>query len=115
MQSSAAATAAAFRQLMLLAGREPPDFVSIETGALAMKTRFHAEEAAAAALAAGGTIAADIWTLRSGQQQRVGVSTREAAAGLVSFLHQKFADENRAPPMRGQLEAARTAANGFQR
>src|SRR5258708_681066 len=115
MQCSEAAADAAFRQLMLLAGREPPRTVSIEAGALAMKTRLFAEEAAAAALAAGGAIAADIWSLRSGRQQNVHVSTREAGAGLVSFLHQKFDDESRAPPMRGQLDAARTAANGFQK
>ncbi len=82
---------------------------------MAMKTRFFAEEAAAAALAAGGTIAADIWQMRTGRAQSVSVSTREAAAGLVSFLHQKFDDADKAPPMRGQLDAARTNANGFQK
>ena len=47
----------AFGQLMKLAGREAPDFVTIDEGAPAMKTRFHAESAAAAVLAATGTIA----------------------------------------------------------
>src|SRR5262249_13009622 len=100
---------------MHLAGFRRPGFVSVDTGALAMKTRFVAEEVAAATLAAGGAIAAEIWRLRTGRTQNVGVSTREAAAGLLSFLHQKFDDESRAPPMRGQLDAARTAANGFQK
>jgi crotonobetainyl-CoA:carnitine CoA-transferase CaiB-like acyl-CoA transferase len=80
-----------------------------------MKTRFFAEEAAAAVLAAGGAIAADIWQLRTGREQSVSVSTREVAAGLVSFLHQKFDDADKAPPMRGQLDAAPTNANGFQK
>jgi crotonobetainyl-CoA:carnitine CoA-transferase CaiB-like acyl-CoA transferase len=113
--SSSPAAQSALDHLMHLAGRERPDFVTIESGMLAMKTRFHAEETAAAVLAAGGVIAADIWRHRSGRVQSVTVSSREAAAGLVSFLHQKFDDPERGPPMRGQLDAARTAANGFQR
>jgi crotonobetainyl-CoA:carnitine CoA-transferase CaiB-like acyl-CoA transferase len=105
----------AFRELMPLAARERPVFVHIEAGTPALKTRFYADEAAAAAIAAGAMVAADIWTLRSGERQDVAVNTREAAAGLVGFLHQKFADASKAPPMRGQLEAARTAANGFKK
>jgi len=105
----------ALSQLLALAGRNPSDEVTIDAGARALKTRFFAEDAAAAALAAGGAIAADLWTMRSGTKQRVHVSTREVAAGLVSFMHQKFGDESLAPPMRGQLDAARTAANGFQK
>ncbi|HEX5377896.1 MAG TPA: CoA transferase, partial [Phenylobacterium sp.] len=35
-----------------------------------------------------------------GEGQTVTVSTREAAAGLVSFLHQTFGDPDRAPPLR---------------
>jgi crotonobetainyl-CoA:carnitine CoA-transferase CaiB-like acyl-CoA transferase len=100
---------------MRIAGRERPEFVQINAEPPALKTRFYAEDAAAAALAAGAAIAADIWTLRNDERQDVSVSTREAAAGLVSFLHQKFADKTKAPPMRGQLDAARTAANGFQK
>jgi crotonobetainyl-CoA:carnitine CoA-transferase CaiB-like acyl-CoA transferase len=105
----------AFSELMRIAGRDRPDFVRLDAGVPALKTRYYAEDAAAAALAAGATVAADIWSLRSGERQEISVSTREAAAGLVSFLHQKFADETKAPPMRGQLDAARTAANGFQK
>ena len=105
----------ALSQLMSLAGRERPEFLTIETEAPALKTRFYADEASAAAIAAGAAIAADIWTLRSGEKQTVSVNTREAGAGLVGFLHQKFDDRARAPEMRGQLEAARTAAHGFQK
>jgi crotonobetainyl-CoA:carnitine CoA-transferase CaiB-like acyl-CoA transferase len=105
----------ALSQLLAIAGRTTPDFVRIETDAPALKTRFYADEAAAAAVAAGATVAAEIWRSRSGETQNVTVSTREAAAGLVGFLHQKFEDASRAPPMRGQLEAAHTAANGFHK
>ena len=103
----------AFAQLVRLAGRAAPEFVTIESQAPALKTRFYADEAAAAAIAAGAMTAADIWSLRTGEKQKVTVNTREAAAGLVGFLHQKFADASRAPDMRGQLETARTAAKGF--
>ena len=90
----------AYAHLMMLAGRERPDFVTIEQGAPAMKTRFYAEEAAAAVLAAGGTIAADIWKLRSGKDQNVAVSTREAAAALRSYTFMRFDDPSQAPPVR---------------
>lgn len=104
---------AALADLMRLAGRERPDFVEIEAGAPALKTRFAADEAAAAVQAAGGVIAADLWRLRGGEPQTVRISTREAAAGLVSFLHQQFEDESRAPPMRRAFDTERTAAAGF--
>lgn len=106
---------AAFGELINLAGREAPDFVRIVTEAPALKTRFYADEVAAAAIAAGATVAADIWALRSGERQTVTVHTREAGARLVGFLHQKFSDGSKAPPLFGQLAAARTAANGFHR
>ncbi len=50
----------AFNQLMAIAGREEPDFVHITSAAPAMQTRFYAGEAAAAVLAAGATVAADL-------------------------------------------------------
>ncbi len=101
--------------LMALAGRAQPDFVTIEGGAPALKTKFYADEAAAAALSAGAVAAADIWTLRTGETQSVRVDTREAAASLVGFQHQTFADKTKAPDMRGQFEANPTAAKGFMR
>jgi crotonobetainyl-CoA:carnitine CoA-transferase CaiB-like acyl-CoA transferase len=100
----------ALAQLLRLAGRDTPDFVEIDTGAPALATRFAADEAAAAALAAGGVAAADLWRLRGGEAQSVKVSTREAAIGLVSFLHQSFEDPARAPDLcRRHL----THADGF--
>jgi crotonobetainyl-CoA:carnitine CoA-transferase CaiB-like acyl-CoA transferase len=101
--------------LMALAGRARPDFVRFEDGAPALDTRFFADEAAAAAIAAGAVVVADIWTLRGGAAQDVAVNTREAGAGLVGFRLQRFADKTKAPEMRGQLELARTAAHGFHK
>ncbi|MGA0600614.1 CoA transferase [Caulobacter sp. KR2-114] len=109
------ATRAAFDGLMRLYGRAAPDFVAFDEGAPALETRFAADEAAAAALAAGATVAADLWTLRSGQTQQVRVSTREAAASLTSFQYQRFADPQRAPPTReGVAAMQRTHALGFK-
>ncbi len=105
----------AFAGLAALAGRAAPDFVRIESETPALKTRYYADEAAAAAIAAGAMTAADIWTLRSGETQRVTVNTREAAAALVGFLHQTFDDASKAPDPRGRLAAASTAANGFHK
>ena len=95
-----AAADKAFEHLMRLAGRARPGFVRIEDEPAAMATRFHAEAGAAAALAAVGALAADRWTLRSGQTQQVSVSPREAGAALVSFALQVFEDPERAPPQR---------------
>lgn len=91
---------AAFEHLMRLAGRSRPDFVRIEDEPAAMPTRFHAEAGAAAALASVGALAADLWTLRSGQAQQVTVSPREAGSALISFALQVFEDPSRAPPQR---------------
>jgi crotonobetainyl-CoA:carnitine CoA-transferase CaiB-like acyl-CoA transferase len=90
----------AFDQLLNLAGRSRPDWATIETRTPAMKTRFRAEEAAAAVLAAIGVEAAELWRSRSGEAQTVRADTREAAAALVSFVHQQFEDPHRAPPSR---------------
>jgi len=92
-----------------------PDFAAIDMQTPAMQTRFAAEEAAAAAIVANATLAADLWQMRTGETQQVRVGTREAGAALVSFLHQKFADESRAPVRMGQADLAGTAANGFKR
>src|SRR5262245_21869699 len=105
---------AAFDQLLRLSGRDRPDFVEIDEGAPALATRFKADEGAAAALAAGATMAADLWTLRGGTAQELRVGTREAAASLSSFAYQRFGDPSRAPPRDGVAAMARTAAYGFK-
>lgn len=105
----------AFSQLISIAGRSPPDFVTFENRPPALKTRFAADEAAAAAIGANLTLAADIWASRSGETQTAIVNPREVAAGLTGFQHQKFFDESKAPIRLGQADLARTAANGFKR
>ena len=59
-------TEEAFGQLMRLYGRPRPDFVRFDEGARVLATRFAADEAVSAALAAGGAVAADLWEMRSG-------------------------------------------------
>lgn len=103
----------AFSQLIAIAGRQRPDFVHINTAAPALQTRFYAGEAAAAVLAAGATIAADLWQMRGGPSQQVNVDTREAAASLISFSYQKFDDAEKAVQMRRPGAAPRTGASGF--
>jgi len=103
-------TRRALHDLMALAGRPLPDFVRFVEGPAAMATRFYAEEAAAAALAATGVLAADLWRERSGQAQAVTVIVREAAAALTSFLHNVFADAAQAPRLHRE---GRTPADGF--
>ena len=107
-------TETAFGQLMALHEGLRPDFVRFDEGAPALKSRFFDDEAAAAAIAAGAAVAADLWTLRTGRHQEVRVSTREAAASLNSYSFQKFSDPDRAPAPRLDL-AQRTAASGFQK
>jgi crotonobetainyl-CoA:carnitine CoA-transferase CaiB-like acyl-CoA transferase len=104
---------AALENLLALTARAPVNDVAIETGAPALKTRVFAEEAAAAALAAGASVAADLWTLRSGERQHAAVSTRAAAASLLSFAFQQFDDPAKAPPAHDP--AANAAAFGFHR
>jgi len=93
-------TEEAFAQLMRLYGRPRPDFVRFDEGATALATRFAADEAVSAALAAGGAVAADLWEMRSGQSQSVEVSTREAAASLNSYSFVHIEDPAQAPPLR---------------
>ncbi len=104
------ATRRALGELMSLAGRAPPDFVDFVEGPPALATLFHAEEAAAAALAATGVLAADLWRLRTGQAQTVTVAVREAAAALISFLLNLFGDPAQTP---GLGREGRTPADGF--
>jgi len=93
-------TQTAFAQLMRLYGRAQPDFVSFDEGATALATRFAADEAVSAALAAGATAAADLWELRTGETQRVEVNTREAVASLNSYSFVRIEDPDQAPPLR---------------
>jgi crotonobetainyl-CoA:carnitine CoA-transferase CaiB-like acyl-CoA transferase len=105
-------TQTAFGQLMRLYGRESPDFVGFDEGPRVLATRFAADEAVSAALAAGGAVAADLWTLRTGQTQRVQVATREAAAALTSYTFLRFEDPAQAVPPRDPA-VLRSAVMGF--
>ena len=87
----------ALRQLMAGVGSTTPESIEIDEGRSALQTPFRVAEGAAAALAAGATLAAEIWQMRSSQTQQVRVSTREAAASLISFMFHKFEDASRAP------------------
>ncbi len=106
-------TEQAFGQLMALYGRERPDFVRFDEGSQVLATRFAADEAVSAALAAGATVAADLWTLKTGQQQSVDVATREAAASLTSYHFMRFDDPANAPPARDPA-VVRSAVMGFK-
>ncbi len=108
--AESAVTSRALGELMSLAGRKPPDFVDFVEGPPALATLFYAEEAAAAALAATGVLAADLWRQRSGPAQQVTVAVREAAAALISFLLNQFGDPARTP---GLGREGRTPADGF--
>jgi len=105
-------TEEAFGQLMRLYGRARPDFVRFDEGDLVLPTRFAADEAVSAAVAAGATVAADLWTLRTGERQRVEVSTREAAASLNSYSYVRIEDPARAIPPRDPA-VLRSAVMGF--
>ena len=102
----------AFGQLMRLYGRGRPDFVKFVEGRHVLATRFAADEAVSAAVAAGAAVAADLWTLRTGETQTVEVSTREAAASLNSYSFLRIEDPTRAPPLRDPA-MLRTGILGF--
>ena len=105
-------TQEAFGQLMRIYGRSKPDFVRFDEGPTALATRFAADEAVSAALAAGGTVAADLWEQRTGETQSVDVSTREAAASLTSYTFVRIEDPKEAPPGRDP-SVLRSAVMGF--
>jgi len=77
--------AKALSQLMAIPGKSVPGWLELRDEAPALPTRFHVGEAAGAALAAGGAMAATLWEMRTGEQQEVAVGTRHAVgAGGVS-------------------------------
>lgn len=77
--------------LMRSLGLPAPDPAQVEIAGAdpVLATRFRVGEAAAAALAACGLAAAEIWELRSGRRQRVRVDVVGAAASLVGFAFQR--------------------------
>ncbi len=105
-------TEQAFAQLMRIYGRERPKYLTFEEGPSVLATRFAADQAVSAAVAAGAVVAADLWTLRSGQTHGVAVSTREAAASLNSYSFVRIDDPARAPPPRDPA-VVRSGVMGF--
>ena len=81
-------TLAALRQSLGLSAPDPAQ-VEISGADPVLPTRFRVGEAAAAALAACGLQAAEIWELRGGRRQRVRVDVVGAAASLVGFAFQR--------------------------
>ena len=71
-----------------------------------LATPFRVGEAAAAALAACADAAAEIWQLRGGDEQRVEVDVRAAAASLLGFAFQRV-ERN---PAVGERQARTTTA-----
>jgi len=96
----------------LLADTDIVADATIDTGPRSLATQFRAADAATAALAAGGLVAARIVEARVGRRPRVTVGTRHAEASLLSFALQRFEDPGRAPAARLAPEA-RTAVAGF--
>ncbi|HEX2942268.1 MAG TPA: CoA transferase [Rhodopila sp.] len=76
-----------------------------------LPTPFRIGTAGAATLAATGLAAADLWTLRGGRQQPVGVNVRQAAASLRSGHYMKLGD-GPVPPDRNPLMGTYAAKNG---
>ncbi len=104
-------TERAFQELMHVYGRARPEFVHIREGAPTLPTRFAADEAVTAVFAASGVVAADIWTLRTGQGQRLDIDMREAGASLTAFRFMKFDD----PKLQAERDAWRKAAQAPNR
>ncbi len=75
-----------------------PDPASIEIAGTdpVLGARFPVGEAAAVAVAACGSAAADLWRLRTGRTQSVRVELRAAAASLIGFVLQRL--EGQATP-----------------
>jgi len=73
---------ASLRELLALAGVQGAAEVSGADPAL--KTPYRVGTAGAAALAATGIAAAELWKLRTGRSQKVSVDLRAAAASLKS-------------------------------
>ena len=83
-------TETAFSQLMAIAGRERPSNVTFEEGPPALKSKFADDEAVSAVIAAGASVAADLWRLKGGAEQEVRVNTREGGAALTGYTSTNY-------------------------
>ena len=104
----------ALKTLLPIAGwpTERADAVEM-TGATdpVLPTPFRITETGTAALAAVGLAAADLWELRSGRRQEVGVDTRQATASLRSGKYMKM-DGAPVSTERNQVMGVYPAKNG---
>src|SRR5215471_4004392 len=97
----------ALRTILPIAGwpEERARAVEITGGAdPVLPTPFRIGAAGAAALAATGLAAADLWELRTGRRQSVAVDLRQAVASLRSGHYMKLGD--------GQVSHARNSIMG---
>jgi crotonobetainyl-CoA:carnitine CoA-transferase CaiB-like acyl-CoA transferase len=76
--------------------RQPDDEVSFEGEDPILPTAFRLGSAGAAAIAAAGLAAADLWRLRTGGQQSVSIGLRDASAALRSDRFLRI--DGKAPP-----------------
>jgi crotonobetainyl-CoA:carnitine CoA-transferase CaiB-like acyl-CoA transferase len=87
----------AMRQLLQAAGIEgTTTSVSIAGEEPVFPTTFRLATAGAAAIAATGLAASELWALRTGRRQHVSVSLRDAAAALLSDRYLRI--DGKAPP-----------------
>ncbi|MCZ6888732.1 MAG: CoA transferase, partial [Gammaproteobacteria bacterium] len=89
---------------------EPTEPVAITPEEIALDTRFHIQEAGAAALAAGGFVASKLLD----KQGSVHVATRHAEASLQSYHHVRFDNADKEPVARSATPG-RDLIAGFQR
>lgn len=92
--------ARALDDLLRLGGRAPagPDAVVINGQDPVLPTRYLLGAAGAAAIAAVGLAAADLWWLRTGRQQRVSVETRAAGVALRAERYLRVDGATPPPP-----------------
>jgi crotonobetainyl-CoA:carnitine CoA-transferase CaiB-like acyl-CoA transferase len=107
-------TNAALRTLMPIAGWADGRADSVQITEVAdpiLPTSFRIGETSAAALAATGLAASDLWELRTGRQQEVAVDTRQATASLRSSKYLHMGDEH-VDTERNSIMGAYPAKNG---
>ena len=78
--------ATAFDEVMAARGRGMPDAgeVTIEGADPSLSTSFRIADTCAAVLGGVGVAANDIWEMKTGRRQKIGIDTRHVAAGLKS-------------------------------
>jgi crotonobetainyl-CoA:carnitine CoA-transferase CaiB-like acyl-CoA transferase len=76
-----------------------------------LPTPFHITETAVASLAAVGLAVSDLWELRTGRRQKIGIDTRQATASLRSGTYLKM-DETPVSSARHTIMGVYPAKNG---